>query len=114
MRQVPASLTFVRRVFVNFRDGAYDWIDVKEFVVSTAQVSPREALALLLEHVRYRDSYVTGDSQDIDSVDLHGPYWLKNLSPESSGGAGTSTLPHATPASASHGRTTCATRSPHC
>lgn len=75
------SITYVRRVFVNFQDGAYDWIDVKEFAVSPSHVAPNDALALLLGHVRYRDSYVTGDSQDINSVDLHGPYRLAHLSP---------------------------------
>ena len=69
-------------MFLNFETGLADWIDVKEFRCVPRDLDPSQALELLLAHARFRDTYVSGDSQEVDSVDLHGPYWLKELSSE--------------------------------
>jgi hypothetical protein len=41
----------------------------------------REALSLLLRHVRYRDSYASSVFED--AVNIHGPYWLEAITTDS-------------------------------
>lgn len=76
-----AVLDFERRDF--FPLPHWGWIDVKHFALRPADAAPEDALAALVAHVRYRDNYATATSQDEDSVELHGPYWLRCLSVES-------------------------------
>lgn len=78
---IVASLTFIGREFRAFNgDGEYDWVDVKRFAMQPTSMSPRDALALLIGHVRFRDNYATATSHEEDSVELHGPYWLNRVS----------------------------------
>jgi len=55
------------------------WVSIKEFTLP-ADADDQTALALMIAHVRYRDSYAgTGDT---DMIDKHGPYWLSAITPE--------------------------------
>jgi hypothetical protein len=78
---VKGRLDYVGSDFYNFEDPTYRWIDVKRFSID-GLVEDREVVAALLEHVRYRDHYTSGDSQDIDSGTLHGPYRLDAIAPD--------------------------------
>ncbi|UQX10181.1 hypothetical protein [Candidatus Mycobacterium methanotrophicum] len=78
-KPVEEQLVYQGEVFINFRTSR-QWVVIKLFALSE-DVDDRAALELLLRHVRYRDSYAgTGDK---DMVDIHGPYWLKAITPES-------------------------------
>jgi hypothetical protein len=53
---------------------AYQWFSIKLFRLPDEPIDDREALGLLLRHVRYRDSYASSVFED--SVSIHGPYCL--------------------------------------
>jgi hypothetical protein len=56
---------------------SYQWVSIKLFRLPDEPVDDREALSLLLRHVRYRDSYASGSFRD--SVSIHGPYCLEAI-----------------------------------
>jgi hypothetical protein len=60
---------------------AYQWISVKLFRPPKKSRDGREALGLLLQHVRYRDSYASSSFRD--SLSIHGPYWLDVITTDS-------------------------------
>jgi hypothetical protein len=47
---------------------------------SPAEVDDRSALAALVAHVQYRDSYAPSTFADANTI--HGPYWLHAISPQ--------------------------------
>lgn len=72
------QLVYQRRIFVN-PAVTRQWVSIKVFALP-ADVDDRSALAAMIAHARYRDSYAgTGDT---DMVDKHGPYWLSAITPE--------------------------------
>ena len=76
-----ASLTDEGARFVNFVNSTFQWIDVKLFGMSGQDLDDRAVLALLLAHVRYRDSYAgTGDE---DMKTIHGPFRLDAITVDS-------------------------------
>jgi len=79
----PAELDYLGRDFVNFRDGTYRWVHLKNFGLPSEIRTPADGLASLLRHVRYRDHYTTDDEHWEDSETLHGPYRLDRISAES-------------------------------
>ena len=76
---VPAeeSLIYQGDVFINFRTSR-QWVLIKLFALPP-DLEDEVVLALLIRHVRYRDSYAAPDFQDAKTI--HGPYWLKAISP---------------------------------
>jgi hypothetical protein len=60
---------------------AYQWFDIKLFRLPDEPTDDREALSLLLRHVRYRDSYATENEED--AVSIHGPYYLEAITTDS-------------------------------
>lgn len=78
---VPAEerLVYQREVFVNFRNHTYQWVSIKLFSLPD-DADDHDVLALLIRHVRYRDSY--GGTGDKDMETIHGPYWLYAITPE--------------------------------
>lgn len=78
---VPAEerLVYDREVLINFRNQTYQWVSIKLFALP-ADADDYEVLALLIRHVRYRDSY--GGTGDRDMETIHGPYWLYAITPE--------------------------------
>lgn len=78
---VPAEerLVYGGKVFINFRNHTYQWVSIKLFALP-AHADDHEVLALLIRHVRYRDSY--GGTGDRDMETIHGPYWLHAITPE--------------------------------
>lgn len=79
---VDEELEYISHDFVNFDDGTYRWIDIKRFALQRA-LAGVDALQMLLKHERYRDHYMTGNSNEIDSETLHGPYLLTHITPRS-------------------------------
>src|SRR5271165_2952707 len=76
---VPAeeSLIYQGDVFINFRTSR-QWVLIKLFVLPP-DLEDKVVLALLIRHVRYRDSYAAPDFRDAKTI--HGPYWLNAISP---------------------------------
>ena len=54
------------------------WVDIKVFTLP-ADVDDRTALALMIAHVRYRDSYASSTFEDAKTI--HGPYRLSAITP---------------------------------
>lgn len=72
------QLVYEREIFIN-PAVTRQWVSIKVFALS-ASVDDRTALALLIDNMRYRDSYAgTGDK---DMVTIHGPYWLSAITPD--------------------------------
>ena len=72
------QLVYRGTIFIN-PSVTRQWVDIKMFSLPDG-VDDRTALAMMIAHVRYRDSYAgTGDK---DMVDIHGPYWLRAITPE--------------------------------
>jgi hypothetical protein len=72
------QLVYQRRIFIN-PAVTRQWVSIKVFALP-GDIDDRRALALMIAHVRYRDSYAgTGET---DMVDKHGPYWLSAITPE--------------------------------
>lgn len=76
---VEDRLVYQGEVFINFRTSR-QWVLMKLFALP-ADADDREVLALLIRHVRYRDSYAAPDFKDSETI--HGPYWLSAITPES-------------------------------
>jgi len=78
---VPAEqrLVYQGKVFINFRNHTYQWVNIKLFALPV-DADDRDVLALLIRHIRYRDSY--GGTGDKDMETIHGPYWLYAITPE--------------------------------
>lgn len=72
------TLTYRGEVFVN-PPSTRQWVSVKLFDLP-ADVDDRAALMAMIAHVRYRDSY--GGTGEQDMVDIHGPYRLAAVTPE--------------------------------
>ena len=77
---VPAEnlLVYQGEVFINFRTSR-QWVLIKLFALP-ADADDHEVLALLIRHIRYRDSYAAPEFKDAKTI--HGPYWLNAISPE--------------------------------
>ncbi|WP_156752926.1 hypothetical protein [Mycobacterium sp. 1245801.1] len=71
-------LAYQGEVFINFRTSR-QWVVIKLFTFP-ADANDRDILALLIQHLRYRDSYATRNFQDAKTI--HGPYWLNAITPE--------------------------------
>jgi hypothetical protein len=56
---------------------AYQLFSIKLFKLPDEPINDREALSLLLRHVRYRDSYASSVFED--AVSIHGPYCLEAI-----------------------------------
>ena len=65
---------------VRFDDHSYRWIDVKRFAWR-GEEEDREVLAALIASPRYRDTYLSPDSQEQDAETVHGPYRVAGISP---------------------------------
>lgn len=76
---VEDRLVYEGEVFINFRTSR-QWVLMKLFALP-AGIDDRDVLALLIRHVRYRDSYAAPDFKDSETI--HGPYWLSAITPES-------------------------------
>jgi hypothetical protein len=76
---MPAEelLVYEGDVFINFRTSR-QWVLIKLFALPP-DLEDEVVLALLVRHVRYRDSYAAPDFQDAKTI--HGPYWLSAIGP---------------------------------
>jgi hypothetical protein len=81
LRPAEDVLTYQGKVFISFQNGTYQWVHIKLFSLPSEPSSDQQALGLLLQHVRYRDSYAS--AKEKDSVILHGPYRLDAITAES-------------------------------
>ncbi|HEX3425599.1 MAG TPA: hypothetical protein VHT30_05670 [Acidimicrobiales bacterium] len=75
---MPEPLEYRDRIFIKLGGGTYRWVDLKRFGL-TSDVDDLTALRLLTRHVRYRDHYTSEDSSELDSGNLHGPYWVDHI-----------------------------------
>jgi hypothetical protein len=75
---VEESLVYQGEVFIKFRTSR-QWVLIKLFALPP-NADDRELLALLIRHVRYRDSYAAPDFKDAKTI--HGPYRLNAITPE--------------------------------
>lgn len=67
------------KVFVNFLNATYQWVDIKLSSLPTEALNDRGVLGLLLRHVRYRDTYATAKEEDaVDILVLIG--WMRSMS----------------------------------
>lgn len=73
------QLVYQRTIFIN-PPVTRQWVDIKLFTLS-ADVADQAALALMIAHVRYRDSYASSTFEDAKTI--HGPYWLRAITPNS-------------------------------
>jgi hypothetical protein len=71
-------LVYQREIFIN-PPVTRQWVSVKVFSLP-GHVDDQSALASMIAHVRYRDSYA--GTWDTDMVDKHGPYWLEAITPQ--------------------------------
>lgn len=71
-------LVYQGEVFINFRTSR-QWVVVKLFTLPP-DADDQEVLALLIRHVRYRDSYASREFKDAKTI--HGPYRLNAITPE--------------------------------
>jgi hypothetical protein len=55
------------------------WVDIKVFGLPV-DLDDRTALASMITHVRYRDSYASADFEDAKTI--HGPYRLDAITPQ--------------------------------
>lgn len=55
------------------------WVSIKVFTLP-ADVGDQTALALMIAHIRYRDSYASSIFEDAKTI--HGPYRLSAITPE--------------------------------
>ncbi|SHF86664.1 hypothetical protein [Streptoalloteichus hindustanus] len=77
-----SPLSHQANIFVNFRNGTYQWVHIKLFRVPDPSPADRVLLELLLSHPRYRDAYLgAGDGEEAGPI--HGPYSLPAISPDS-------------------------------
>jgi hypothetical protein len=75
---VEEQLVYQGEIFIN-PPVTRQWVSIKVFALP-ADIDDQSALAAMIAHVRYRDSYAgTGDQ---DMVDKHGPYWLGAITPQ--------------------------------
>ncbi|WP_051756606.1 hypothetical protein [Nocardia sp. NRRL WC-3656] len=82
-------VTFRESQFINFRDYEFDggahhlyrWIVIKTYDLASAISDDKAVIAGVIGSVEYRDDYV-GGGVDPDG-DVHGPYWLTSISPDS-------------------------------
>jgi len=75
-------LTFVDHELVHLDEGTYCWVDIKRFVIGDVNADDRSLLAALIADRRYRDHYAGQEPLEQDQDDLHGPYWLRAITPE--------------------------------
>jgi hypothetical protein len=78
-RPVEQQLVYEDEIVV--RLPAYQWVSIKLFALPSEPVDDHAALNLLLQHVRYRDSYASSVFKD--SMNLHGPYRLDTITTDS-------------------------------
>jgi hypothetical protein len=69
------QLVYQGTVFIN-PPVTRQWVDIKVFALPV-DVDDRTALALMISHVRYRDSYASAEFQDAKTI--HGPYRLNAI-----------------------------------
>ncbi|OHU52323.1 hypothetical protein BKG82_18835 [Mycobacteroides chelonae] len=72
------QLVYERTIFIN-PPVTRQWVDIKLFTLPP-DVDDQTALALMIAHVRYRDSYAS--STFADAKTIHGPYRLSAITPE--------------------------------
>lgn len=72
------QLVYQRTIFIN-PPVTRQWVDIKLFTLP-ADADDQTALALMIAHVRYRDSYAS--STFADAKTIHGPYRLSAITPE--------------------------------
>jgi hypothetical protein len=77
-RPAEELLVYEGDVFINFRTSR-QWVLIKLFALPPA-ADDHEVLALLIHHLRYRDSYAAPEFKDAETI--HGPYWLNAITPE--------------------------------
>lgn len=75
-------LTFVDHELVHLDKGALCWVDIKRFVIGDVNADDRSLLEALIADRQYRDHYAGQDPVDQDQDNLHGPYWLRAITPE--------------------------------
>lgn len=75
------GLTHINDVFINFRNGTFQWIFIKRFLLPAVSCDDQEVLARLLAHELYGDSYAGGEPGA--DQELHGPYWRHQIMPDS-------------------------------
>ncbi|GAB2829993.1 hypothetical protein GCM10022221_30800 [Actinocorallia aurea] len=66
-------------VFINFKNGTYQWVDIQRFRLAAA-VTDQQALAMLIGHDMYGRDYAGGEA-GADPA-RHGPYWRDRITPE--------------------------------
>jgi len=76
------ALEYAGHILIGFDDRSYRWITVKRFTYKGSG-SDEEILAALTAHWRYRDSFLSADSQEQDTKTVHGPYWVAEITASS-------------------------------
>jgi hypothetical protein len=74
------TLEYAVHTHIGFDDSSYRWISVKKFTWSGA-ADDTAILAALIGHPRFRDTFLSADSHELDAGDIHGPYHLDAITP---------------------------------
>jgi hypothetical protein len=76
---MSAHLVHAGRVFINFENGTFQWLDIQRFQLPGAVIDDAAALAMLVEHGLYGNDYATEPG---DNPERHGPYWRNRITPD--------------------------------
>jgi hypothetical protein len=75
-------LRFVDHELVHLDEGTYYWVDIKRFQITDVGADDRDVLAALIADRQYRDHYAGQNPVEQSQDDLHGPYWVRAITPE--------------------------------
>lgn len=74
-----ARLMQVDHVFINFKNGTFQWVDIRRFALPAPVVDDMSILAMLIDHELYGDDYAGGEPGG--NPERHGPYWRDRITP---------------------------------
>lgn len=77
---MTASLVSAGRIFINFKNHTYQWVDIRKFHLPETEASDVIVLTKLIDHELYGDNYASGEFGE--DPERHGPYWRNRITPD--------------------------------
>lgn len=74
-------LGHVEHVFINFKNGTFQWVDIQRFRLADETDDDAILLAALISQPLFGDNHAGGDPGD--NPERHGPYWRELITPAS-------------------------------